>query len=270
MLRTVAKVFVVAGLCVTGAPAQAHAPRPGTILTSFLNGATAFAATMADVAQNLHQVDGSVVVETTRNSADIVAAIDTLARHNLAAPASGVGSSVYSIGLSSDIEDIVAPLSDPNSSPLSLFSTVGANVRARSLPVSLLNILNPLSLTMGDLSTTSIGAMQSGSMTGTLNAGGIVDRVTSAATSSTTTANAAVDSYGGIANTVAFQNIAVNSGDINGSVQLSLNDVTTRIGKIGTTAIGAMDSGALTASITGNMGHTTEMTASIVDALVGN
>ena len=134
--------------------------------------------------------------------------------------------------------------------PFGSFSQAGLSVIGRDLPANLLNVLNPLTLTLGDLSTTAIGAMQSGSMIATVNTSGIVNHVALAATGSTTSANSLADAYGGIANAVAFQNIAVNSGDVNGSVQLVLADVNATVGKIGTTAIGAMGSGSLTATNT--------------------
>jgi len=222
----------------TNHPAPGDAQSSASLLNDLLGNAATLSASLSNVAQNLNSVDGSINVDTNRDY-------------------SGLANGIDALSLDGTI-------------PFGSFSTVGSNVFSRDLPASLLNVLNPLTLTLGDLSTTSIGAMQSGALTGTVNAGGIVDRVSSAATASTTTANSAVDTYGGIAHNVAFQNIAVNSGDINGSVQLSLNDVNSAIGKIGTTAIGAMGSGSLTATVTGNMGNVTENTASIVNALVGN
>jgi len=209
----------------------------GSLLDSLLADATDLSASLSNVAENLNNVDGSINLTTGRDYSGLASGIDSI---------SGGGSI-----------------------PFGSFSTVNANVIGRDLPASLMNVLNPLTLTLGDLSTTAIGAMQSGSITGTVNAAGIVDRVSTEATGSTTSASAMAENFGGIGQTVAMQNIAVNQGDINGSVQLSRNDVNASLGKIGTTAIGAMGSGSLTASITGNMAAVSGSTAGIVNALVG-
>ncbi len=219
------------------APQQASA----SLLDGLLADSTKLSASLSNVAQNLNSVDGSINIATGRDYTGMT--------DGMAALSGGTG---------------------VNSIPFGSYSQVGSGVTARDLPASLLNILYPLTLTVADLSTTAIGAMQSGSMNSTVNAGGIVDRVSTTATASTTAVTASADAYGGIANALAFQNVAANSGDVNGSVQLKLADVNGTVGKIGTTAIGAMGSGGMTASMSGNMGGVTSNTASIVTALIGN
>ncbi|MCW1920539.1 hypothetical protein NX862_17410 [Rhodobacter sp. KR11] len=209
-----------------------------SLLSGLLDNATALSASLSNIAENLNAVDGSINVTTGRDYAGL---------------ADGIGA-----------------LSSNGDIPFGSFSQVNAAVYAQDLPANLLTVLNPTILSLGDLSTTAIGAMQSGSITGTINAGGIVDRVSTTAEASTTSATAMAENFGGISGLVSFQNIAVNSGDVNGSVQMSMNDVNATIGKIGTTAIGAMGSGSLTATITGNMAATQGSTAGIVTALVGN
>ena len=221
----------------TNHPAPATAQSSSSLLDNLLQDADELSVSLSNVAQNLNSVDGSINLTTIRDYSSLADGIDAL---------NGSG-------------DV----------PFGSFSQAGLSVIGRDLPANLLNVLNPLTLTLGDLSTTAIGAMQSGSMTATVNTSGIVNHVALAATGSTTTANSLADAYGGIANAVAFQNIAVNSGDVNGSVQLMLADVNATVGKIGTTAIGAMGSGSLTATITGNMSGVFSDTTDIIYALTG-
>jgi hypothetical protein len=77
------------------------------------------------------------------------------------------------------------------------------------------------------------------------------------------------ESYGGIGGTIAVQNITNNLGGTDGSVTLALADVNATVGKVATTAIGAMGSGDLTATVSGNMAGTSSNTAAIIAALVG-
>ena len=168
-----------------------------------------------------------------------------------------------------DMASVIDSLSVNGTIPFGSFSQVGANVFGQDLPASLLAVLNPTVASLGDLSTTAIGAMQSGSITATIDADGLVDKASSTATASTTSAMVAAETYGNIANTVAFQNIANNAGAIDGSVNLALADVNATVGKVATTAIGAMGSGSLTATISGNMGSVTRSSANIINALVG-
>ncbi|MBI1172347.1 hypothetical protein GC209_13175 [bacterium] len=221
----------------TNHPAPATAQTSVSLLDGLLANASALSASLSNVAQNLNSVDGSINVTTSRDYSGIASGINAL---------SGGGTT-----------------------PFGSYSQVGTNVYGQDLPAALLGVLDPLTASLGDLSTTSIGAMQSGSITATVDASKIVSSVQDNATASTTSAMASADTYGGIANTLAFQNIAVNSGDINGSVQLALADVNSTVGKVATTAIGAMGSGSLTANITGNMGATTDATSAIVASLVG-
>ncbi|MCW1920538.1 hypothetical protein NX862_17405 [Rhodobacter sp. KR11] len=207
-----------------------------SLLDNLLDNAANLSASLSNVAENLNHVDGSINVTTSRSFDGVAAGIDALNGLDF---------------------------------PFQSYSQTNANVFARDLPDSVLRVLDPTILALGDLSTTAIGAMQSGSITGTINATGIVDRVSTTAEASTTSATAMADSFGGISDLVSFQNIAVNSGDVNGSVQLALNDVNATIGKIGTTAIGAMGSGSLTATISGNMAHVDNSAVGIINALVG-
>ncbi len=220
----------------TNHPTPVAAQPSQSLLNTLLANAAALSAILTNLAQNMNAIDGSI---------------------NLT-----VGRDLTNIGTD------IAALNGSGHASFGALSQIGSNVTARDLSTSFLNVLTPLSVSAGDQSTTAIGAMQSGAMTATLDASGVVDRVTSAATASTTAANISAEAYGGIAHTLAFQNVAANAGDVNASLQLKLADVNAILGKIGSTAIGAMGSGSLTATITGNMNDVTATTAAIITALV--
>jgi hypothetical protein len=231
----------LAGLTMSGAafaqavPAEPVAQAPASLLQSLLDNAEVLSASLSNVAENLNEVNGSIDISTTRSLTEMDALVKSLGG------STGFGS----------------------------YSQVGSGVYGRDIPASLLAVLDPTVATLGDLSTTAIGAMQSGSIIATIDASGIQDRVSSAATGSSTSADAMAESYGGIGGTIAVQNIANNLGGIDGSVTLALADVNATVGKVATTAIGAMGSGDLTATVKGNMAGTSSNTAAIIAALVG-
>lgn len=228
---------ILAGFAFTGAAFAQTAPQ-ASLLNNILADAADLSASLSNVAENLAAVNGSIDVTTSRSLTDMAAVIEAL--------------------------------SNGGTIPFGSFSQVGANVFGQDLPASLLAVLNPTVASLGDLSTTAIGAMQSGSITATIDADGLVDKASSTATASTTSAMVAAETYGNIGNTLAFQNIANNAGAIDGSVNLALADVNATVGKVATTAIGAMGSGSLTATISGNMEGTARSSANIITALVGN
>ena len=212
-------------------------PEPDTsLLGSILADANDLSASLSNISQNLNDIDGSIDITTSRKLAAIATSIDALIGER-----DGFGS----------------------------FSQVNANVYGVDLPASLLAVLDPLTLELGNLSTTAIGTLQSGNMTASFNASGIVNKVTSSAEGSTTSANMLAETYGGIAQTLAMQNISVNAGDIDGSVELILADVDAKVGSVATTAIGALQSGAMTASVDGAIGAVDHNSAALVNALVG-
>lgn len=217
-------------------PAAVDAQTSESLLDGILADASELSASLSNVSQNLNNINGSIEVGTNRDLAGIAAGISALIGNY-----DGFGS----------------------------FSTVNPNVYGVDLPASLLAVLNPLTLELGNLSTTAIGTLQSGNMTGSFDASGIVNKVTSSAEGATTSANMLAETYGGIAQTVAMQNVSVNSGDINGSVDLILADVNTKVGSVATTAIGALQSGAMTASVDGAIGTVSHNSAALVNALVG-
>lgn len=208
-----------------------------SLLDNILADAAELSSSLSNVSQNLNDINGSIAVTTSRDYAAVAGGIEALV-----GTYDGFGS----------------------------YSQVNANVYGVDLPASLLAVLDPLTLELGDLSTTAIGTLQSGDMSGTFDASGIVNKVSSSAEGSTTGAAMLAETYGGIANTLAMQNVSVNSGDIDGSVNLILADVNTKAGAIATTAIGALQSGAMTADVSGSMGAVTDTTSALVSALVGD
>jgi hypothetical protein len=225
----------VAGLAVSGAAFAQESSE--SLLDNILANAEDLSASLSNVSQNLNDIDGSIEVDTTRNLSGVADGINALIGDY-----DGFGS----------------------------FSQVNANVYGVDLPASLLAVLNPLTLELGNLSTTAIGTLQSGNMAGSFDASGIVNRVSSSAEGATTSASMLAETYGGIADTVAMQNVSVNSGYIDGSVDLILDDVNTKVGNVGTTAIGALQSGAMTASVDGTIGSVSHNSAQLVSALVGS
>jgi hypothetical protein len=209
-----------------------------SLLDGILSNASALSSSISNISQNLNDIDGSINVDTDRTIAEMTAVITALKGEN-----PGFGS----------------------------FSQVNPNVYASDLPASLLAVLNPLTLELGNLSTTAIGTLQSGNMTGKFDADGLVSKVTSAAgTGTSTNTSMLAEQYASIAGTIAMQNVSVNSGAINGTVNLLLDDVNTKVGTVATTAIGALQSGTMNADIAGAMGAQSQtLTTGIVTALVG-
>lgn len=246
MNKFLASTALVAGVAFGNAAfAQAAFPEEPTTATptesiSLLDGILADAAdlsaSLTNVSQNLNNVDGSINVGTDRDIADYSAIIDSLI-------GSGVGFGSY--------------------------SQVNASVYGSDIPASLLNVLNPLTLTLGNLSTTAIGSLQSGNMTATFDASGLLASTSSTATGLSTSAEMMASQYGSIALPIAMQNVSVNTGAIDGSVNLALNNVNTTTGTIATTAIGSLGSGAMTATISGQMGTVSDVGTGLVSALVG-
>jgi len=207
-----------------------------SLLDNILANATDLAASVSNISQNLNDIDGSIDVTTSRDFDGLVAGM---------------------AGLVGDADSFGS------------FSQAGANVFGRDIPATLLAVLDPLTLELGALATTAIGTLQSGNMTGSFDADGLVSKVTTGATATGTTANAAAEQYAGIADTIAMQNISVNTGAIDGSVQLIMADVDAKASGIATTAIGALQSGTMAATVMGGMGAVTDHTSGIVESLVG-
>lgn len=223
----------------TPTPADDAAPYTSTsLLDNILDDAAALSASISNISQNLNDIDGSIKVDTSRTITAMSSVIESLQGDN-----PGFGS----------------------------FSQVNANVFASDLPAALLDVLDPLTLELGALATTAIGTLQSGNMTGKFDSDGLVVKATTAAATGTiTNASMMAEQYAGIADTIAMQNVSVNSGQIDGTVVLTLMDVNSKIGTVSTTAIGALQSGTMNADIAGALGDQSQtLTSGIVGALVG-
>ena len=209
-----------------------------SLLDNILADAAALSASISNIAQNLNDIDGSITIDVERTIAEMAMVIDALKGMN-----PGFGA----------------------------VSQVNAGVYASDLPASLLAVLNPLTLELGNLSTTAIGTLQSGNMTAAVDADGLLGKVSSAAgTGTVTTASMLAEQVAGITGLVAMQNLSLNSGVIDATVNLALNDVNTKMGAVSTTAIGALQSGSLNADIAGAMGlQPDQLVTGIVHALVG-
>ena len=103
-----------------------------SLLDNILADAEDLSASLSNISQNLNDIDGSISVTTDRSLADVADGITALIGGY-----DGFGS----------------------------FSQVNANVYGVDLPAALLAVLNPLTLELGNLSTTAIGTLQSGAMT---------------------------------------------------------------------------------------------------------
>ncbi len=227
--------------CTGGAALSGTGPDPDTLLTALLRQASQLTVSMTNIAENLHRVDGSVVIESMTVTGDLVAAITALTDHGPAGQVSRVSSSLSGSDLSGHV----------------------------------LAVLHPTVLDVGSIATTAIGSLQSGALlgstgtTGTVNTTGLAQRVTLQITGAATDRVVLAQSSGSIAATMALQNVASNLGDLDGSIQIRLADTLTHTGTLATTAIGSMESGMLTASLTGNMTDTSTQLETLVTALVG-
>lgn len=214
-----------------------------SLLDSILANEADLSANVSNISQNLNDIDGSIDVTTSRDFDGIIA---------------GVGGRLGTV-------DSFASTSQ-----------AGANVSGRDIPATLLAVLDPLTLELGDLATTAIGTMQSGTLavrsgtlTGWFDADGLLSKVTTASTEEITNANTATEQYAGIASTITMQNISVNTGSIDGSVQLILASLDTKADAVATTAIGGLQSGIMSATVMGGLGAVADNTSHIVTALVG-
>lgn len=201
-----------------------------SLLESLLNNADQLSASITNMAENSADLDASIVIETNR---DLEA-----------------------------INNVVGAIADTNPDGFGSVSAVGDTV-ATDFELPDMSFLAPLDLTLGDLATTAIGAMQSGSMDVSFDASGLAERTADSSSSATTTAEAIEETYGDLDTGLAFQNVALNTADINAEIELLLNDVNATAGNLATTAIGAMGSGDLAASLTGSV---TDIDASTVTA----
>lgn len=110
----------------------------------------------------------------------------------------------------------------------------------------------------GDMSTTVLGAVNTGEITL-----GVNQSVEQAKTSSTAALSSAVDQLGGSADTGALVlNVASNMTGVNGSIRNTMTEVNGTVGDLGTTVLGAVNTGTITsgvnAAVTGIVGGTAQ------------
>ena len=208
--------------------AMSTAASAQSLLESLLANTDQLSAQISNIAENdTASLDASISIDTSRDLFGVNAVISSLATLNT----DGFGSV---------------------SSVLGTDGVTTVTATDFELP-DMASIVAPLELTLGDLATTGIGAMQSGSMDVSFDASGIVASTTNASTSATTTAEAITETYGALDTGLSFQNVAYSAADIYAEIIMQLDDVNATTGAIATTAIGAMGSGDLTASLIGSV-----------------
>lgn len=223
--------------------AQGDADYP-TLLDNVLAQAAAFSARLLNTARNLNRIDGSISIEMNRSIGEIAG---------------------YAPKLVNDTGWFATGGS----------STLGASVFAVSATGMSLALFDPRQAVTGDLFSTAIGSLQSGFINGDLYGSFLVSGITSdmagAAASDMTAAQLQAQQHGMIAQAIALQNVSDNRGFVDGSVSVTTHDVDIRVGRIATTVIGALQSGMVTADVTGGLGQrTNDITAQILATLVGS
>lgn len=201
-----------------------------SLLENVLADAADLTAMISNVAENLTEIDASINIDTSRD----YAGIDT----------------------------ILATLSTA-ANPLGSYSQVSTTVFASDFELPDLAFLAPLETSIEDLTTTAIGALQSGNMDIKIDTTGLVEDASVLAASSSTNATQMAETYGSIAGGLAFQNLAFNDAGtdgINASINLTLADVNASVGNATTTAIGALGSGNMAVELVGNLVGRTQAT----------
>lgn len=122
---------------------------------------------------------------------------------------------------------------------------------------------NMPTLDWGNMSTTVLGAVNTGEITL-----GVNQSVEQAKTTSTGALSSLVDQIGGSADTGAIVlNVASNMTGVNGSIRNTMTEVNGTVGNLGTTVLGAVNTGTITsgvnAAVTGIVGGGTSQTGGI-------
>ena len=209
-------------------------PASFSLLDALLADASAITISLSNIAQNIGAIDGSIGLSTERDL----------------------------LGMAS----IIGDLSGADTVLSGTLSQVSSSIYAQDLSTSTLAVLAPMTLEFGNLTTTAIGVLQSGAITATFNSSGVVQSVSA----NTARVGALAETYGGMADTIAIQNVSANAGMINGSATLLLVDVNAKVDGITTTAIGTLQSGVMNVDIVSRLGGVTETTTTLISALVGS
>lgn len=213
---------LVPALSLTLAASMGRAEPPEMLLAALLATIDSLSASLTNAAENFAAVNGAVMVSAQGNADVFAATIPALAQD------AAFGSR----------------------------SQISATLGAREVGLA----PRAVALTqLGDLATTAIGALQSGALlgstgtTGTFDTSGLTQNLALQTTTASTTASMTVQTYGSAAQLLAMQNVAYNRGQIDGRISLVLTDVDATIDRLTSTAIGAMESGELTAQLTGTL-----------------
>lgn len=192
-----------------------------TLLETILTNADDLVLSISNVAENIADIDASIEIDTTRD----YAGIDTILATLMA-----------------------------GTSPLGSYSQVSTTVFASDFELPDLAFLAPLETTIGDLSTTAIGALQSGSMDISITSTNLVEDLSVLAASSSTNATQMGETYASISGGLAFQNYAFNgAANLDANIVLTLADVNATVGNVATTAIGALGSGDMVVALVGSL-----------------
>lgn len=208
----------ITGSIVDTSVATGEVTDQGTLLNALLDNSEDLSASVTNLAENQGSLNADVDIDTTQSLVDILTVVQTLGTN-------GFGS----------------------------YASADTDVFARDNEFPNMAFLAPLETTIGDIATTGIGAMQSGSMDVSFDASGLMSMTSDISSGETTSASTIASNYGAIESGLAFQNVAYNTAGIDSSITLALNDVNATVGNLGTTAIGAMGSGDLTANLVGRL-----------------
>ncbi len=193
-----------------------------SLLEAFLAQADMLSASIMNLAQNQGDLDGSIHVDSSRDWADINLALSILALDG------GFGSEAQVN------EDILA--------------------RDFPMPDSLLESGPDMAqVILQELLSTGLGAMQSGTIDVFFDSRGLATISESHVTNAGTTTDSVTLRYGAIDAGVMAQNIAYNTGNLTSRVEIVLNDVVATTGTVATTAIGAMGTGDVAATLLGRL-----------------
>ncbi|WP_319825986.1 hypothetical protein [Thalassovita sp.] len=215
MKRLAIIAFLLSGPMTGTASAQ-------SLLDAFLAQADTLSASITNLAQNQGDLDGSIHVDSSRDWAKIHLVLSILALDG------GFGSEAQ----------------------------VNEDTLARDFPMPD-RLFEPgpdmAQVTLKDLLTTGLGAMQSGTIDVFFDSRGLATISESHGTNAGTTTDSVTLRYGAIDPGVMAQNIAYNTANLTSRVEVVLNDVVATTGSVATTAIGAMGTGDVAATLLGRL-----------------
>lgn len=216
MKRLLATTAIASMAFAGGASAQ-------SLLEDILADIDVLTLSISNIADNLADIDASIAIDTSRDYAAIDGIIGTIG---------GFGS-----------ED-----------GFGSYAQTSATNFARDFEFPDLSFLAPLTSEFGDLATTAIGALQSGSMTVSFDTTSLLNDVSERTEGATTSAETMGQTFGSLDAGIALQNVSFNQADdINASITLTMADVNAKVGNVATTAIGALGSGDMVVDLVGSL-----------------